>query len=167
MSFNLSYYLWTTYRRKMLDDLQRKYQDIYRGVVLDVGGKDRGRFQKPKNKVKKWIFADIVAENNPDIVLDVNDMKNEINDESIDVVNAIELFEHVENPKKGLRECWRVLKKDGYLLIAAPFLYPIHADPNDIQRWTEYKWKIELNELGFSIVEFKEMGFFHGFGGYA
>ncbi|MCK5039975.1 MAG: methyltransferase domain-containing protein [Candidatus Aenigmarchaeota archaeon] len=36
---------------------------------------------------------------------------NKIKTQSIDVVNAIELFEHVEYPEKGLKECHRVLKK--------------------------------------------------------
>jgi SAM-dependent methyltransferase len=146
----INYYFRISNRRKILDRLQFKYSNEYIGVVLDIGGKDKGSFIKPKDKVEKWLFADIVAENNPDIILDVADMQT-IKSESIDVVNAIELFEHVENIDKGLAECYRVLKKNGKIIISIPFLAHIHADPNDFQRWTYTKWTKELEKLNFTI----------------
>ena len=155
----LKYYFWASYRRKMLDNLQEKYKCLYRGVVLDIGGRDRGKFKKPKNKVKKWIFADIEKKHNPDIILDVTSMK-QIKNESIDVINAIELFEHVENLPKGIKECHRVLKESGTLIISAPFLYPLHADPYDFQRWSKTKWELELKKAGFKIKKIEIMGEF-------
>jgi SAM-dependent methyltransferase len=141
----------------MLDNLSERNKHYYQGVVLDIGGRDRGRFKKPKQEVKKWIFADLEEEHKPDIVLDVAEMKD-IKTEFIDVINAIELFEHIKNIEKGLRECYRVLKKNGVMIISAPFLYPIHADPYDLQRWTEDKWKKELEILGFQIEKFEITG---------
>jgi len=95
----------------------------------------------------------------PDIVLNVTNMKN-IKDKSIDVINATELFEHVEDIEKGLRECNRVLKKSGVMILSAPFLYTIHSDPYDFQRWTEDKWKKVLKVIGFKIEKFEIMGRF-------
>ena len=154
---NIQYYFWVTYRRKILDKFLEKNRQYYKGIVLDIGGRDRGRFQKPKDRVEKWIFADIEEEHSPDIILNVCNM-GQIQDESIDVISAIELFEHVENSEKGLRECYRVLKKDGIMILSAPFLYPIHSDPYDFQRWTEERWKRELKETGFKIEKFEIMG---------
>jgi len=154
------YYRWASYRRQMLDFLQERFKSLYHGVVLDIGGRDRGLFQKPKDKVKDWIFADINDEYKPDMILDVTNMK-QIASNSVDVINAIELFEHVGDIKKGLSECYRVLKENGNLIISIPFLFPIHADPYDFQRWTEYKWRMELRECGFSIQEFIVMGRFY------
>lgn len=151
------YYRWTTYRRKMLDFLQEEYKYLYHGVVLDIGGRDRGNFKKPRDKVEKWIFADINSEYSPDIILDITNMK-EIESNSIDVVNAIELFEHVEEIEKGLKECYRVLKNEGIFIISMPFLAHIHADPYDYQRWTVAKWKTSLTQLEFKIEKFIIMG---------
>ena len=155
----LKSYLSRTYRRKILDKLQEKYSSLYRGVVLDIGGRDRGGFRKPKEKVDRWIFADIEEKHQPDIVLDVADMKN-FSDNSVDVINAMELFEHVYEIEKGLGECKRVLKTDGNLIISVPFLYQIHADPSDFQRWTIFKWEKELQTLGFMIESVDVMGRF-------
>lgn len=153
----INYYFWATYRRKILDKFLIENKHYYKGIVLDIGGRDRGKFKKAKDKVEKWIFADIEEKHKPDIILDVSDM-NKIKDESIDVISVIELFEHVENPEKGLRECFRVLKKGGIMILSVPFLYPIHSDPYDFQRWTEIKWKKVLNEIGFKIEKFEIMG---------
>ena len=84
---NLRYYVWASYRRKKLDTLLVNTIPYYRGVVLDIGGKDRGNFRKPKKKVEKWIFADIEANHHPDLVLDVMDMSS-IGSKSVDVVMA-------------------------------------------------------------------------------
>ncbi len=148
---------WISYRRKMLDLLQERYKNFYKGVVLDIGGRDRGKFIKPRLNVKKWIFADLNKEYNPDIILDVANMK-QIDSNSIDVVNAIELFEHVKEPVKGINECYRVLKKNGVFILSIPFLTHIHADPIDFQRWTFTKWQIELIKVGFKIEKFIIMG---------
>ena len=131
----------------------------YEGVVLDIGGRDRGSFKKPKDKVEKWIFADIEAKHNPDIVLDVSEM-SQIEDGSIDVLSAMELFEHVAKVNNAIAECYRVLKQNGKIIISVPFLYPVHADPSDFQRWTLFKWEKELNSAGFVIVKKEIMGRF-------
>ena len=144
------YYKNISYRRKLLDYLQEKYKYLYKGIVLDIGGRDRGTFKKPKTKVDKWIFADVNPDYNPDIILDVSDM-SQINTESIDVINAIELFEHVNDIEKSLKECFRVLKANGVIIISMPFLSNIHSDPFDFQRWTFTKWKFQLTKIGFTI----------------
>ena len=154
-----NYYYWASYRRKMLDLLLEKYKDLYTGKILDIGGRDRGRFKKPKDKVEKWIFADINEKHEPDMVLDVMNM-NSIEEASIDVVNAIELFEHVQDVDKGLKECYRVLKYSGTLIISSPFLIHIHADPFDFQRWTYHQWKKKLEEIGFVVMKVIIMGRF-------
>ncbi|HET8575026.1 MAG TPA: class I SAM-dependent methyltransferase [Candidatus Paceibacterota bacterium] len=148
-----------TFHRRHIDQLQKKYRDLYHGVVLDIGGRDRGVFQKPKGRVQQWIFADIAPGHHPDIVLDVSDM-SPIETASIDVVSALELFEHVENVEAGLDECARVLKPGGTILLSAPFLHPIHADPFDFQRWTKYKWQKELEQRKFRVEKIEITGYF-------
>lgn len=137
--------------------LQERHQKLYNGIVLDIGGRDRGNFKKPKQSVEKWIFADIVEDFNPDIVLDVTNM-SQIENSSIDVISALELFEHVNYPEKGVQECYRVLKSEGIFIASTPFMYGIHADPYDFQRWTKMKWELVLKDSGFSEINVTPMG---------
>lgn len=161
---NLGYYLLASYRRKFIDKLQNKYISLYQGTVLDIGGRDRGKFRSPKDKVAKWITTDIESKRDPDLVLDVAHMP-QIENHSIDVINAIELFEHVKEIDAGLKECQRVLKTGGTFIISVPFLYPFHGDPYDFQRWTIEKWQKELENLGFQIKKKIIMGYYFTVGG--
>lgn len=155
--YTIESYLGLSYRRKKIDTILEMHRHLYNGIVLDIGGRDRGNFIKPKESVTKWIFADIVESLNPDVVLDIAQMDG-IKDASIDVINAIEVFEHVDRPEKGVAECYRALKSDGYLIASTPFLYGIHADPYDYQRWTGEKWKLALKDAGFTKIQVTAMG---------
>ncbi len=155
----IKYYLRTTNRRLALNKLLKLHENLYQGTVLDIGGRDRGKTQKPKNKVLKWIFADIEEKHHPDIILNVEDM-NIIQTQTIDTINAIELFEHVENTEKAIAECLRVLKNDGTFILSVPFLFYIHADPHDFIRWTKNKWINVLEKNGFKILKTEITGRF-------
>jgi len=96
----IRYFFRSSFRRKLLDFYQDKYDSYYYGRVADIGGRDRGKFKKPKDRVKEWVFVDIVAEHKPDIIADVADM-HMFPDGTFDVINALELFEHVENIEGG------------------------------------------------------------------
>ena len=39
-----------------------------------------------------------------------------------------------------------------------PFLYGVHADPCDFQRWTANKIKKELKNAGFAVEQLEPMG---------
>jgi SAM-dependent methyltransferase len=156
---SLKYYISSTYRRRAIVKLQQKYDYLFNGVVLDIGGRDRGKWDKPKDRVKQWIFTDIVSEHNPDMVLDVTDMHS-IKSNSIDTIAAFELFEHVHNIELGVQECARVLKPKGYCVISMPFLMPIHGDPYDFQRWTHKKWLAVLTQNDLELEHFEVMGYY-------
>lgn len=55
-----------------------------------------------------------------------------------DYVVAIEVFEHLHNPKQACNEIYRVLRKGGVFIMTIPFLFRIHGDPSDYTRFTEY-----------------------------
>ena len=158
MKEKIMYYLWSSYRRRALDRFSEKVKSYYQGIVLDIGGRDRGLFRKPREQVGKWINADIVWKHKPDLCMDV--AAQPIKSDSIDVVSAMELFEHVHRIDEGLRECFRVLKEKGVLLVSVPFLYPVHADPFDFQRWTKDKWERELQTNGFVLERSEVSGYF-------
>lgn len=84
----------------------------------------------------------------------------EVNTETFDSIKATELFEHVKDPVKGISECYRVLKKGGYFIMSMPFMFPVHGDPYDYQRWTEIKLVKELRKVGFDDIIIKKVGLY-------
>ena len=47
-------------------------------------------------------------------------LNGKFEDESFDVVNINHVLEHMENPGEVLAECYRILKRDGLLVVAVP-----------------------------------------------
>ena len=52
--------------------------------------------------------------------LDLNSDFHDTWDEEFDLVVAIEIIEHLHNPRHFINNCLRLLKEDGYLLITSP-----------------------------------------------
>ncbi len=76
-------------------------------------------------------------------------------DESFDLVTAIELLEHLEDDVRGLRECFRVLRPGGRMLITVPayqFLWSEHDEALDhYRRYSRRQLAQRLRQAGFAI----------------
>lgn len=72
-------------------------------------------------------------------------------DGSVDVVSLLEVMEHLPDPECCLGEVARVLKPNGVFLLSVPFLYPLHDEPRDFQRWTRYGLEHLLVNTGFQV----------------
>jgi SAM-dependent methyltransferase len=147
----------STMRRHYLDErLSRSY---FAGDVIDVGGKKtlkRGQFRPPLDRVNSWHYVNIDPATNPDYCCDAAAIP--VADGSFDIAIVCEVLEHLRDPEKVIQEIARILRPGGRLYLSAPFLYPIHADPDDYQRWTPAKLRIALVEHGFFIDEIAPMG---------
>lgn len=62
-----------------------------------------------------------------DIISDITDIP--VKSGSFDVVLCVEVFEHLPEPIKALKELTRVLKKNGVLILTAPFASLTHYSP--------------------------------------
>jgi SAM-dependent methyltransferase len=129
------------------------------GDVLDVGGKKterRGEFRPPVDQVASWKYVNIDASTSPDYCCSAENIP--LADGCADTALLCEVLEHLEDPEKVLWECHRVLKPGGHLIASMPFLFPIHADPDDFQRWTGVKLGKVMDGIGYSDVEIQAMG---------
>jgi SAM-dependent methyltransferase len=146
-----------TFRRYYLDAILSKV--IFKGAVLDIGGKKdnkRGSFRPLLSNVDSWEYLNNDSSTNPDYYCSAEAIP--IDDEVFDFVLMAEILEHVENPSKVLQEAYRVTKFSGKIIATMPFLYPIHADPYDYQRWTPERIKLEFEKVEFTIEKITPMG---------
>lgn len=93
---------------------------------------------------------------NPDVYGDAQSLP--FADESTDGVLLLDVMEHLPQPDNCLGEIERVLVKGGVLIIAVPFLYPIHDAPLDFRRWTLYGLREIIKKHGFIIKNEKHHG---------
>ena len=146
-----------TFRRYYLDQFLK--QTSFSGKVLDIGGKKvdkRGNFRPPIKEVESWEYLNSNPSTNPDF--NCNAEKIPVAARSYDMVVMTEVLEHLLQPDLVLKECARVLKYNGQLVVTIPFLYPIHADPHDFQRWTPEKIRLEFERAGFILDKIEAMG---------
>lgn len=149
--------MFTSFRRHYLDEFLSKTK--FFGRVLDIGGKKdgkKGRFRPPLETCESWQYVNIDPATSPDFLASADSLPTE--DSKFDCVLLAETLEHLEFPEKALAEAWRVLKPGSYLYLTVPFLFPVHADPHDFQRWTPEKFRRVLGNLGFKEITVEPMG---------
>lgn len=128
--------------------------------ILDVGGTKiakRGLFNIEKYPLRV-IYANLTTPKRPDVQSDAAHLP--FSQAAFDGIICAELLEHVAQPGEVLQEVYRVLKPGGMLLITVPFLYPIHGDPYDYGRYTDFYWQRNLTEIGFTDLQIEKQGYF-------
>ena len=74
-------------------------------------------------------------------------------DAAIDHALLLDVAEHLPEPGQSFSELHRVLKPGGSLTIQVPFLYPLHDEPLDFQRWTRHGLRHAATNHGFTVRE--------------
>jgi SAM-dependent methyltransferase len=85
--------------------------------------------------IKNIINIDMYPYKNVDIITDIVDLP--IMNNSVDLIINVSVLEHVKNPQTVLKECHRILKKDGIIITFLPFIQGFHASPHDFSRYTQ------------------------------
>lgn len=134
----------------------KDFKDFARSLngkkILEIGsGEDRsakGFF----NSSNEFVQSDIVPDYKHRII-DVTkmDYKNEF-----DVVLCSNVLEHVFDFKRAIKNIHNALKPGGVLIVGSPAFYPLHNEPEDYWRFTEYGIRRLLAD--FSKVSIKRTG---------
>ena len=126
------------------------------GKCFDLaGGKDPSYH-------RYWSFEDNAELIKTDLDGDFKvDLNNDLpfNDNSIDNIFFFNAIYIIKDPEKLIKEINRILKKDGKLFIASPFIFNEAEEPNDFRRFTsqgleDLLWKGSFSS--FEIISFGE-----------
>ncbi len=107
--------------------------------------------------VKQYIGVDLPGSPKATAYVDLATNRCNLEDNSCDTVWSVQVLEHVDDPNAYLKECWRILKPGGKLLLSTHGHWMYHPDPVDNWRWTSSGLKLEIERAGFEVTEVKGM----------
>lgn len=102
-------------------------------------------------QMQNWDYGQL------DIISDIASIPEK--DNSFDAIMCTEVFEHIINPRETFTELSRLLKKDGYLILTAPFCSLTHFAPfHYYTGFSKFFYEKELERTGFELIEMKSNG---------
>lgn len=138
---------WTGWRKKNFEYFKTQFSELPAGLrVLDLGS-GPGQFSVLFERFKTF-RSDFFPYKECDFLTDIN-QKLPIADAAFDLVYMSNVLEHVRDPGSLLRECHRILKPGGRIIITVPFFIKIHQAPYDFYRYTSYGLVAQFEQAGF------------------
>lgn len=159
------YFLIRYYLRRDINLFVKKYH--FKGTVLDFGcGQKPYKYLFKNSQYRGIDFKDYsrnldFPDDKPDYYFGEEYTKNlflPFKNESFDNSVSFQVLEHHRDPELMIKEMARITKKGGLILLSCPFIYGLHEEPNDFQRFTKYKLKELFKKNNCEIVEIKEQG---------
>lgn len=164
----------------MVEELKRRYQEIFRKIklkqglrILEIGTGDGFALSQLHDNFKYYYSVDIsqinlsrIKKKYPDrTYASVADIYNiPFADESFDVAIMSEVLEHLVEPGQALTEVYRILKKNGKLVVSVPYkekisyylcihcnkMTPTHAH---IHSFNKEKLTLLFRQIGFDSIK--------------
>lgn len=133
--------------------LQYEWLSTYpiKGTALDFGGGEKCSYRKII-QCSSYQSVNIDPKIEPTWIIGIGDPLP-CENASFDTVLSLNTLEHIFDTQFVLAQFFRVLKPEGELLLSVPFLYPIHAHPDDFFRPTPSWFQAMLSQIGFRKIE--------------
>ena len=130
-----------------------------RGRLLDVGCGTKPYASLFAKYVDEYVgleversFSATVASASaaPDVYYDGSRMP--FADECFDTVLCIQVLEHTPDPARLLAEIARVVRRDGTVILSAPFSFRLHEEPHDYFRYTPHGLESLCERAGLEVT---------------
>jgi SAM-dependent methyltransferase len=139
------------------DDAQRERQDAV-GGRLELRRREGREVEREEEssttRASPPTTAPDIAGAESQAMLEIDPATQAISAEtaSYDVVVSFQVLEHSSHRLALLRECRRVLRPNGVLMLTLPFVFEYHAVPGDFRRWTTEGITEDLQDCGYADV---------------
>jgi SAM-dependent methyltransferase len=157
---------WVDLQWALLDDQLRAIAPRTRGRLLDVGCGEKPYEHIFRSYVSEYVgvehestfpmTAASTRTSKPDVYFDGKTLPFEAR--SFDTVMSIQVLEHTPHPQLLMNEMGRVARKDGLVIVSAPFSFRLHEEPFDYFRYTVHGLTAMFEEAGLSVDGVWTMG---------
>lgn len=143
-------------RKKLNNYLKKISGKFENSEILEIGSNDSKLNFSAKDifkNAKLFHQTDVDSKFGHDL-LDIRYVSKD--SKKYDLVLCCNILEHVYENKNLSSNLKKLVKKDGYLLVSVPFIYPLHEEPMDYWRYTEHNLKLFFKD--FYIDDFQYNG---------
>ncbi|MBK8551338.1 MAG: class I SAM-dependent methyltransferase [Ignavibacteria bacterium] len=150
------------YKNSLLLECIQHFKHLMKGRLLDLGCGN-----KPYSNIYSEVCDSSVGcdvpfslhkNSNVEVLCYAEDIDRHFEPDQFDCVICTEVLEHTVNDNKVIENINKVLKKNGNLIISAPFTYVLHEAPHDYRRYTLYGLKNILENNNFEVKSGFSMG---------
>jgi SAM-dependent methyltransferase len=133
----------------------KKVSTLIKGKVLDVGCGEKP-FKEEIEKLSDAYFgvdwpSTLHKQNEIDVYADMS-KPLPFKSEAVDTIVSFQVLEHLAEPEGFLLESYRVLRKQGIIILTTPFMWGVHEQPHDYYRYTSFGLKYLLVKTGYRNV---------------
>lgn len=150
-TFSTSYYIRTLLRKNLILIREKYIQHLKKPDIIDFGCGSMPYKELFNNYINKYIGVDIPGNENAQYVVNENGTTN-VPDEYAPLIISTQVLEHVPSPHNYLRECFRILKPGGTLILSTHGHWKYHPDPTDYWRWTCDGLTKIVKDGGFEVL---------------
>lgn len=143
--------------RSLFSDLEKASAHAH-GRLLDIGCGNKPFKKMFDGRISEHVGCDVVqsSESQVDVICLATELP--FKDASYETVLITQVIEHVADHQALLREAYRVLRGNGSLILSGPMYWPLHEEPYDFFRFTEYGFRFLLERIGFTEIEIASNG---------
>ena len=131
------------------------------GISLEFGAirKRNKDFSNFVMGTSKFHYSNKISNKKLNIYYSDLTKKLKIPEKKYDNVLLFNVLEHLPEYKIAFFEIYRIIKKRGTFIGSVPFIYQIHAAPNDYFRFSKQFLESNLKKYGFKKAKVKALGF--------
>ena len=127
------------------------------GKVVDLGGDSNGEYLTYFKGTFSTTAVNMDTDTAPEVFHDL-EKPLPFPNHSFDHALLINVLEHIFDYRQLLSETVRIVKPNGSVIIAVPFLFPIHPSPNDYWRYSKQTLEKECAHAGLTITKLIPLG---------
>ena len=131
---------------------------VLQGQVADLGGDKNSEYRKLFKGDFKIFDVNFNPAAKPDLLHDLEVTPLPLQSSSFDGVLLINVVEHIYHYQALLSEAVRLLVSGGKLVIAIPFMFPVHPSPRDFNRFTDDALKTMLTDFELKNIKITPLG---------
>lgn len=147
--------------KRVLAFVEKALREVEYTSVLDLGCGEAPFYGIYGRKASESVLVDwdngVHSKSCVDVFCDIS-RRLPFDDQSFDLVLLSDVLEHILDPLSVIKEVCRVLKVGGALVMNTPFLYWLHEEPYDFNRYTEHSLRAFAEKALLTVKKIEPIG---------